>query len=113
MDPIFFTFIKNLPPKEKTIYLLIRAYEKELHTIHDQCSLTLIRDIYEPQIHAIINTHFEEPKLIMDTIVHHKDTNNKDHKGKNNDPFEDKLGKWVSDFSEDDIEHLLEQEEQI
>ena len=98
MDPIFFTFIKNLPPKEQSIYLLIRAYEKELDTVHDQCSLTLIRDIYEPQINS----------LIGNKIVHNKVI---DNKGKDTDPFEDKLGKWASDFSEDEIERMLEKEE--
>jgi hypothetical protein len=94
MDPIFLTFIKNLPSKEQLIYLLIRSYEKDLNGVNDQCSLTLIRDIYEPQIEALISNR---PKKIEP----------KENRPLEKDPFEDKLGAWASDFSEAEIDRLL------
>ena len=94
MDPIFLTFIKNLPPKEQTFYLLIRAYEKELHTVTDQRSLTLISDIYEARINDVLRR-----KMSPTT------------KEESKDPFEDKLGTWASDFSETEIEQMLSLEE--
>jgi hypothetical protein len=105
MDPIFFSFIKNLPFKEQTTYLLIRAYEHDLQFVHDQCSLTLIRDIYESQIKAIINV--QNPIKKLNTKKLNTKKLNSEVEPKITDPFDDKLGTWASDFSEDEIDRML------
>jgi hypothetical protein len=99
MNATFLTFIKNLPPNDQLIYLLIRSYERDLN-LSESLDLTLIKEIYEPQIHRLIRGPIQKVHVIKREKVQGE-----------KDPFEEKLGPWASDFSESEIDTLLAEEQ--
>lgn len=103
MDPdtIIIRFIGTLPERERSLCILLRAYEKELkYSDTNEAGRSAISNLYENEIRKILpkapvydSRDMKKENAEKSVIVPVKDPID--------DPFEAKLGKWASSFSND------------
>ena len=82
MDESFVKFLNTLSERDKSLYILLRAYERD----GEYSSI-----IYEKMIKQL-DTHIEVKPLIIPI------------KQKIDDPFAETLGEWCSSFSNEEPE---------
>ncbi len=105
-DRAFYTFIQSLPDKERKLVLWLKGYERELKEHPDLTEI--ITNLYEPEINQqlqilpqVLPEHFQEPSKVTHQGLSKQDII------LSKDPFEEKLGKWASDLSDNEIERLI------
>ena len=117
----FLKFIKTLPSKDRSFYLMMQVYKRDLSKSRDVDTSNVISSIYEEEINNILglNIRKEIPSL-PDQVINEDNTIRQTHlirmsdviKHENRENsinrldnlFDEKLGEWASSFSDGDFE---------
>lgn len=124
MDTHIIKFIKTLSERDRSFYILMRSYERDitdsikLNYPHLDQNLSELSLFYENEIIQVLNSTNSMP--IYQNQNFHDDkaeSSSTDYKAKNqleknrvnllNDEFAEKLGKWASSFSDDENTTLV------
>ena len=81
-------FLKSLKPRDRRFYILIRSYERDLEKSTSE-SVMGIKDIYENEIRLVLNEEEKKEEKV-------------NRKMKEEDVFDEMLGKWEISSSEDE-----------
>ena len=102
MDLQIVKFMKKLSNRDRTFYLLMRAYEKELKEISgNEDRIIGVGEIYEDEILRLIEGNIYDSQTRQNDKAESSEKSKKKEKN-NMDEFAESLGQWASSFSSED-----------